>query len=424
MGALTVPKEDIIARLPEMAERIGARGLVYVGTCNRIELIIERDPTVEATEFRRRTFEALLERKPEPGESDRLFRVWEGEGALEHVFLVCAGFDSAQLGEREIYLQMRTSLKQARAAGTCSPLLDRVMIEALRVAREAHREMLSMSNPASLAEVAVTHVMDHLRPLRHKRAMLVGVSPMTRACFDMLSAQNIDTLVVNRTLESAQKLVSGRCGQALSLEEFCHHPQGADAIVLAVGTSDPLLNFETLKKIKEQNEQALAPLIIDMGIPPNVDPEDAARIGARRIGMDEIADRANASRTERLLELAPVRWVIDEGLESLRREFAERSASELISGLQDQYRHMIHEAVEWLLRRELSHLDAEDKEKIRTWADHVARRCAHIPVKGIKAISADHGIFSVRTFLEASRQDLLPDLVSSIENIEDRRAAE
>lgn len=425
MGVMTIGKEDIVDRLPGLAADIGARGLVYVATCNRIELIVEKEPAVDAVAYRRRVFEALLGRPPEPGESDRLFRVWEGEGALEHIFLVGSGFDSAQLGEREIYLQMRTNLKQARAAGTCSPLLDRVMVEALRVARDAHREMMSRSNPSSLAEVAVKHVTGHLQSLTSQpRVALVGVSPMTRSCFDLLDAQAIDTLVINRTLDNAEKLVAGRHGEAVALDEFCAHPRGADAFILAVGTSDPILNFDVLKQIKAQNAGARAPFIIDMGIPPNVDPDDALKVGARRMGMDEIAEHANESRTERLLELAPVRWVIDDGLDTLRRAFAERSASDLVAGLQDQYRHVMREAVAWLVRRELPHLSPDDKDTLEMWADQVAKRCAHIPVKGVKALSADHGLFSARTFLEASKDELIPDLLASLDDIDDTHLTE
>lgn len=421
MGAMTIEKQDIVPRLPKILEQIGARGLVYVGTCNRVELIIERNPQVNATDFRRRVFEALLDRPPLPGESDRLFRVWEGEGAIEHLFLVCSGFDSAQMGEREIYLQMRTSLKQARKAGTCSPLLDRIMIESLKVARNAHRKMLAVSNPASLAEVAVNHALKHFEGLSEPaQAMLVGVSPMTRSCFDMFDERNIPTLVINRTLESADKLVAGRCGEAISLDDFLAQPRGANAIILAVGTTDPILDERALRAIMAKNENNTPPLIIDMGIPPNVDPDVAEKIGLKRIGMDEIAEEANTSRTERLVELAPVRQVIDQGLEELRREFAERSTSQLVAGLQDQYRHTLQEAVDWLMRREMSHLSSEDRRKLYDWSATVARQCAHIPVMGIKALSAEHGLFSARTFLEASKDELLPELQASIEEIEDQ----
>lgn len=421
MGAMTIDKADIVERLPGLCEQLGGRGLVYVGTCNRVELIVERDRRVNATEFRRRAFKALLHKTPRPGESDRLFRVWEGEGAIEHLFLVCSGFDSAQMGEREIYLQMRTSLKQARTAGSCSPLLERVMVESLKVARRAHRKMMAVSNPASLAHIAVGRVLEHFKALSHPgRVLLVGVSPMTRSCFDMFDDRGIFSLVVNRSVDNAEKLVAGRCGEAISLEAFLAQPQGADAIILAVGASEPVLNERALRAIIAKNDDNVPPLIIDMGIPPNVDPDVAEKLGLKRIGMDEIAEEANASRTERLMELAPMRHVIDAGLDELRREFAERSTGQLIAGLQDQYGHIMRDAVDWLVRRELPHLAPDDRRKLENWAEAVARRCAHIPVKGIKALSAEHGLVSARTFLQASKDELLPELLASIENIEDQ----
>ena len=90
-------------------------------------------------DFRRPVFRALTGAEPLPGEAERTLRGWIGEGAVEHLFLVAAGFDSAQVGEREIQGQLREALATARAAGTCGVLLDRLVDEALRVAHQVHR---------------------------------------------------------------------------------------------------------------------------------------------------------------------------------------------------------------------------------------------------------------------------------------------
>lgn len=420
LGDMTLPPEDIESRLRALAAQIGARGLLYNATCNRVEVVIERDPAVGALDYRRRVFAALVGRKPEPGESDRLFRVWQGEGALEHLFLVAAGLDSAQLGEREIYLQVRRSWKQARAAGTCSPLIERALVKALQVAREAHQAMLRTGNSASLGEVAAAHMLEWLAQAEDApRAILVGVSPMTRRCFDILMDKGIDTLVVNRSVESAQKLTHNRAARAVSLEDFIAEPQAGDAILLAVSARHPLLDAPTLAAISRQNAGPRPPLIVDMGVPPNVDPEAAAAAGCARLSMDEISEEANASRTARLIELAPMRRVIDEGLEQARRDFAERATGRLIKGVQEQYQITLRQAVDWLIRRELPHLSPADQAKMAEWADAVAKRCAHIPVKGIKALSAEGGSNMTRVFLAPSLDELVPSLHQALDELDD-----
>ena len=104
--------------LQDLIGKVGARETFYLSTCNRLEVGFVADSSAELRAFRPRIFELLAGRAPQPGEAERTFSAWAGEGAAEHLFLVAAGLDSAQVGETEISGQLRGALISAGVPAT------------------------------------------------------------------------------------------------------------------------------------------------------------------------------------------------------------------------------------------------------------------------------------------------------------------
>src|SRR5688572_13468149 len=174
---MLIPKEDLTERLPRLAARLDVRELLYLGTCNRLEVIARLAPGQEPEALRPRLFEALAGREPDGREAHRMFRVWTGAGAVEHLLLVACGLDSAQVGDREIANQLRDAWLAARTAGVAGARLDQLIAAALLAAREARE--LDAGGEATvrkgLAARAASHVLRHLEGAREQVALL-GVS--------------------------------------------------------------------------------------------------------------------------------------------------------------------------------------------------------------------------------------------------------
>ncbi len=153
-------------------------------------------------------FKALTGRDPVNGEALSTLRAWTGEAAVEHLLLVACGMDSAQAGEQEIYVQLRAAWQAAREAQVSGPLLDRILSEAMNMARHAHR--IATHDAPSLADLAVERVLQHLHSATTPAGPvgLVGVSPMTRRCGLRLRERGIAVTVINRSLDSAQELAT------------------------------------------------------------------------------------------------------------------------------------------------------------------------------------------------------------------------
>src|SRR5580704_968533 len=248
VARFAVPKTEVPARLPALRTLLKAAEILYVGTCNRVEVVYATDDGSAAGDSRQDVFQILTGREPQPGEAARILRAWTGEAAVEHLLLLACGLDSAQTGEQEIAAQLRVSWEEARAAGICGPVLDRLVGEALGMARRA-RGLTAAERPPSLGDLAAQRVRAHLNGTAG-RVVLVGVSPMTRRCAHLLHAAHVPLLIINRTLATAQELARTVAGEATSLEEFRTTPPACLAVVFAAGGGETLLDEGALTRLR------------------------------------------------------------------------------------------------------------------------------------------------------------------------------
>src|ERR1700730_157721 len=131
VARFSVPKTEVPARLPELRTLLKAAEILYVGTCNRVEVVYATDDGSAAGDSRQDVFRILTGREPQPGEASRILRAWTGEAARGPRCCRACGRDPAQSGEQEIAAQLRGAWEDSRAAHTCGPVLDRLMGEAL-----------------------------------------------------------------------------------------------------------------------------------------------------------------------------------------------------------------------------------------------------------------------------------------------------
>jgi len=414
----TIPVEERQGTLSGICEVVGARELVYLATCNRVEVVFVSEPNVPLSEYRPRIFVAITGREPGPGEAERTFNMWAGEGAVEHLFLVAAGLDSSLVGETEIVGQMRTALQLSRDLGINGPRTEWVYEEAWKTAKRARRATSLGSGKLSLAEIALQHARDKLsNPAA--TVGLVGVSPMTERCARELSEKGTSFIVYNRSRERAEDLAREFGGEARGLEEIGRGTDILEVLILATGAPEAVLGRADLEMLAGRSDPGHAPLLIDMANPPDVEAEDAAAVGLRRIGLDGILHEAEEHRSRRLEHAAAARDIVDQALVHLNRKLLDSALGPMFAAMQERYRATALEGVERLFARHLPELDEGRREEVRRWAQTLARRMAHGPTVGLRALAKEAGFRAVETFLGAADESLARE-VENLAHSEER----
>jgi len=400
VARFSLPKAELAARLPALRAALGVAELFYVATCNRVEVLYAAHEGMAADDCRRQVFRALIGREPRAGEATRILRAWTGEAAVEHLFLVTCGLDSAQAGEQEIAVQIRGAWDAARSAQSCGPTLNKLLGEALGMANRVRRLEAHVRTP-SLADLAADRVLHHLGG-RPAPVALVGISPMTRRCGIALHRRSIPLVIVNRTIATAAEFAEEVDGQLWALDRFRAQPPDVGALVLAAGGGETVLDAMALANIAEAADHR-TPLVVDFGVPPNADPEAARVAGLARIGMDDLIQAAQERRLAQLMRLAPVRAAIDERLTRLRAELATRAIGRRLAELRGTFEQIAAEEADRVLTAELRDLDDSQRRLVQRFASTVARRLAHLPLAGLRAAAAHASSDAVDAFFREAR---------------------
>lgn len=418
----TLPASRRAAEMRRLRQRIGAQGLVYLATCNRVAFIFSAEPGTTLASCRRE----LLRLVAGAGAARRVFRTWEGEGAVEHLYLVASGLDSAQPGEREIRGQLRDALEEATAFGTVDSDLRRVIESALRAGKRVHRETGVGAGRTSLSEIAADLLSERATRSAGPVA-LVGVAAMTETCTERLHDRGVPLILVNRTAGKAEDLarrtaeaVSSRCAapaiETTGLDAFRARPPAVTGLLFSTGAPEPVVDRPCLFALARAGEERLgaAPLVVDMAIPADVAPSDADAAGLRRIGMDQINELAQQTLRDRRERTAEARVLIDEELDAFREAMATRSVAGAIRAIGAKYQDSLGANLDRLLQSDLKGLSEGERAALREWTDVMAKRLSHLPVVGLRAVAIEIGQDGVDAFLAAAAPELL----------ESRRAAD
>jgi glutamyl-tRNA reductase len=395
-----IAQDKLSAVLSTFARDNGIAELAYLSTCNRVEILFLRSDHNDTRDLRRQVFTMLCGHAPEPGEAERVLRAWGGEGAAEHLFLVTAALDSACIGEVEIAGQVRRAHERAQEFGHCGPALDLLFNEAYRILGRVRGETQVSAGRVSLAEIAV----DELKA-RHARTSgtvaLIGVSPMTTRAAVSLQSANIPFLVVNRSLANARALADQYNVPYLSLDHFRDDPPPVESVLSCTGAPNAVLDEASLVRIAAATVSREAPLMIDMSVPPDIDPEACSRLQLQRFAMNEIVDIASRNRHGRDSQAAAAREIVDNALVELNARFADRFFGPMFAVLQNHYQQTANDSVERLLKKDLRGLDEKQCEAVHKWCESLARRFAHISNAGLRGLMHHGPEGSVDAFLDA-----------------------
>ena len=256
------------------------RGAVAVSTCNRVELYLDIDaPAVTAREVARREFErALSEHLGETAhELSAVADVLDDAAAVHHLFSVCAGLDSVAVGEEEITGQVRRAATHARQAGTISGRLDHVVQEAIRTARAARAQGDASRTGRSLARLALDLVESRLSEWAATEVLIIGTGRYATTTVASLHDRGARRITVYSPTGRAQ-LFAQR-----------HGLEPSNDLTSALSRADVVITCTTRLSVSVDDVPAgTRALIVDLGLPRNVDPAVSALDGITLLDLETI----------------------------------------------------------------------------------------------------------------------------------------
>jgi glutamyl-tRNA reductase len=321
------------------------------------------------------------------------------EAAVEHLFAVASGLDSAVIGEHQVLGQVRRAYASAEANRTVGRVLHELAQRALAVGKRVHSETAIDAAGASVVSIALDVAATKFGAvgLAGKTAVIVGAGAMGALSAGHLTRAGIGHVyVANRSLPRAQRLARkvrefGVQAEALSLDELASALADADLAVCCTGAVRPVVSLADVHHAlaAARRDEAGQPLVIcDLGMPRDVDPAVAGLPGVWVVDMDRVqrepAARAAAADAEaarhivaaevaaylagqRMAEVTPT-------VTALRQRAAEVVEAELLR-----------------LDNRLPGLDGAQRDEVTRTVRRVVDKLLHAPTVRIKQLASAPG---------------------------------
>jgi glutamyl-tRNA reductase len=384
--------------------------VAVLATCNRTEvyLVAER---FHGAYSQVRDFFGDLTYLPPDLFSDSLYVHYDAS-AVRHLFEVAAGLDSAVPGEHEILGQVRDAWEAARAEGTARRSLNLLFRQAVEVGKRARTETRIARHVTSVSQAAVLLAGDHFAGadsateeaeaisttgsgLAGRSAVLVGAGTMARGMASFLVDAGVSELVIaNRTPGKADELAASIADRTSSpeqpgtsvvrgigLDRVGDALARADVLLTATNAAESIVSVEQVAGALDGRAHPL--LVVDVGVPRDVDPAVAALEGVEVLDMDAVAAMTEASLAARHAEADAVRGIVAEELERFDSLVNAREVAPVVTALREQAERIRAAELDRFAGR-LDGLDAAQRDAVEALTRGMLAKLLHEPTVRLK----------------------------------------
>jgi glutamyl-tRNA reductase len=351
---------DLIAADPSI------RGAIVLATCNRFEAYLDVDDALSTASDppAELVFDTLARLIGDDAAALRgSAELLRGEHAVRHLFAVSSGLESVVVGEDEISGQVQRALSTARSERTTSSALERVFQRAARTSREVRRATDLGGAARSMVRLALDLAASRVSDWGDARVLVVGTGHYAATSIAALRARGAADIRVFSATGRAD-MFAARYG-VRALRE----------LPAALAEADIVLTCTARYTVTTADiPDAARRLIIDLGLPRNVDPEVADLPGVELLDLELLALHA---------PLSELGAGAHELVASAAAEFeAEAAAAPGIVALR---RHVFAALEDELARARYRGDDARTEEALR----HLAGVLVHAPSVRARALAAE-----------------------------------
>jgi glutamyl-tRNA reductase len=332
----------------------GTEEVAVLATCHRIELVL----LVRSAEEVDRWASAV----PGPPESWRRFH---DRSAVRHLFRVAAGLESLARGEAEVRHQVRAAGRRVESRHP-RPVLRELFAHAADAAHELAPEVPPSRSIAAVAAARVLELHRSPRP----RVLVIGSGTVGRQLAELLAPAARVTLVFHENPPEPSYLC--RVGaRAAPLSQLAAELRDAEAVVTAAKFGARGVRAGDLPRDRPI-------LLVDLGMPRNIDPEVRALPNVRLIDLAELRSRP----------LSAVDGA-DARVEERADQYFDRMERRLLEPWIDQLRRVAEAARTAELahaRRFLGRLDPEQERALERLTRRIVDRLLLAPTERLRAL--------------------------------------
>jgi glutamyl-tRNA reductase len=336
---VAVTESDLPKALGRLRDKSNLSEAVILSTCLRTEVyaVVERfhDGVAELQEFL-----ATISGSPVETLAEHL-AVRFDDDVTDHLFTVAAGLDSAVIGESEVLGQVRRAWEKAQSEQVSGPVLGALFRHAVETGKRVRSETAIARGITSLSHGAVALAAGRRKNgLAGARVLVVGAGEMGEGVTQALAGRGVASLIIaNRTADRAGAIaaaLSGEVGTPVTtapLNDLGPVLATSDVVFTSVGTTHPIIDSPMLEAAVGGRSPSAPLLVIDLGVPRNVEPSAAGLQGLELLDMEVLRSAVADALSGRQEEVAGATRIVADEVERYRVVSRARDAAPMVSAL-------------------------------------------------------------------------------------------
>ncbi len=385
LALLSIEPDRQATILEKIKLEFGFEEFMFIGTCNRIELIFASSYTLNKLK-KGQLIEAISQGKVDVSSdfSERAY-LYTGESAARHLFRVSSSLDSLVIGEREIITQVRQAYELCQKNNLSGDLIRLLMKKTIETAKDVFTYTDISKKPVSVVSLAFQKLLSHKDIHKNSSILMIGAGQTNTAFARNLKKQGFDNVVIfNRTLSKAQKLADEINAKAFSLEELSSYKQGFDVIVSCTGSEHVLVTPALFNALTQGDSKRK--YLVDLAIPYDIDRSIAQHAHVQFIGMETLKDLANKNLKERQGELNKCETIIEKSIKEFKNILKERKIELAMKEVPEHIKHIKQVALSEIFAKDIEKLDDDSKAVIDKIISYMEKKYISGPMKMAKDI--------------------------------------
>ncbi len=386
VGKLHLSPEEQEQQLGAMKIHFDFEELIYLCTCNRIELMV----TGGAEQDLVRRIALFLNSRLTETEALQLAsgaEVFEGPEGVQHLLRVASSLESLVVGEREIITQVRKAYDMCNQMGLTGDFLRLLIRQTIETAKDIYTHTDIARNPVSVASLAYRQLRD-LGIKNDARIIFVGAGETNTVLANYFQKHKFANFTVfNRSLDKATKLAAVLKGRAFELGELVAFKEGFDVLVVCTSSGEPVITSEIYASLNQDTQKKV---IIDLGLPANVDGRIATQSSVHYIDINSLRAQADVNMQLRKNEITKCESIIAQKSVQFEDLYAERRVELAFGAVPKQVKAIRELAVNEVFAREINQLDPASKEVLEKVLTYMEKKYNAVAIKTAKEVLLTH----------------------------------
>jgi glutamyl-tRNA reductase len=385
VGKLHISPDALPKFLPHLKRALKIDELLYLSTCNRVELIFVCEAEINSN-FISNVIQLINPRLDYNDQQllNQNARCFSGNSAIQHCFEVAASLDSLVVGEREIITQFRKAYELCHQIGTTGDFIRLLVKATIEAAKRIYTETGVSRNPVSVVSLAYRKLRE-LNVRKDARFLVVGAGQTNVNLCKFLKKHGFERFTVfNRSEANGISLANMLNAEFNSLDKLAAFEGGFDVLICCTSASDYIVDSNLYSGLLrgETNRK----IVIDLAVPADVNPAVYKQFQVMPILVESLREIADENLEMRRNELDHCHRILQEHVEAFGHTYRHRQVELAMQEIPKMVREIRSNATERVFARELNQLDDQSRGILEEVINYMEKKYISGPMKIAKEI--------------------------------------